>query len=71
MNTDSDLRPIHVERSADDPLITIPLSRLRWIRDRLSQLRFDSPLSKQLWAQISSLYIEKEAEAKAQKELVR
>lgn len=63
MSTDSELRPICRERPADDPLVTLPLSQIRWIRDRLAQLRHDSPLSKQLWAQIASLYLELERQA--------
>lgn len=64
---DSDLIPIEQPVKADDPLVTLPLSKLQWIRDQLGRIRWDSPLHREVWRQISSLYAEKEQEAIARK----
>lgn len=58
------LRPIPVVVDPNDPQITLKLSQLQWIRDRVADMRMSSPLARRIWEQVSSLYIEKQQEAR-------
>lgn len=59
------LRPISDTAAPEDPLVTLKLSQLQWIRDRIALMRMSHPLGKKVWEQVSSIYIEKAAEAAA------